>query len=88
MEADGSLKQFTNVAILFKMALLIPPMTSNVKRGFSVMNLICLWLRTSLSKANLDCFILICINGPETFKNSDAKKMVDKNLTHKFQSLV
>ena len=59
MGANGSLKQFTNMATLFKMALLIPPMISNVKCGFSVRNLICLPLRLSPSKANLDCFMKI-----------------------------
>ena len=49
--ADGSLKQFTNKGTLslFKMALLIPPMTSNVERGFSVMNLICFTNKVSVA---------------------------------------
>ncbi|MEM6698815.1 MAG: hypothetical protein AAF599_10495 [Bacteroidota bacterium] len=33
LAADGSLKLFVNMAILFKTALLIPPTTSNVERG-------------------------------------------------------
>ena len=41
------------------------------------MNLICMPLRTSFSQANLDRFMLICINGPDTFENSDVEKMVD-----------
>ena len=47
LAADDSLKQFANIAGLFKMSLLILPTTSNVQRGFSVMNLICTPLRTS-----------------------------------------
>lgn len=35
---------------------------------FSVMRLICLWLRMSLSETNLDSFMRIFINGPDTFK--------------------
>ena len=38
-----------------------------VEHGFSVMTLICTPLRTSLSESNLDRFMCICINGPETF---------------------
>ena len=39
MAADNCLKQFTNMMTLFKMALLIPPTTSIVEHGFSVINL-------------------------------------------------
>ena len=51
------------------------------------MNLICTPLRTSLSESNLDRFMHICINGPETFSESDVEKMVDifkktNNSTH------
>ena len=67
----------TNMATLFKTALLIPPTTSNIECGFSVMYLICSPLRTSFSEANLDHFMRICINGSDTFKNSDMEKMVD-----------
>ena len=77
LAADDSLKQFANIAGLFKMSLLIPPTTSNVQRGFSVMNLICTPLRTSLSESNLDRFMRISINGPETFGETDVEKMVD-----------
>ena len=37
--ANSCLKQFTNMVTLYKMALLIPPTTSNVEHGFSVINL-------------------------------------------------
>ena len=65
------------MAILFKTALLIPSTTSNVERGFSMMNLICMPLRASLSESNLDHFMHICINGPETFSEDEVEKMVD-----------
>ena len=39
IDPNGSLKQFVNMATLFKMALLIPPIISNIEGGFSVMNL-------------------------------------------------
>ena len=77
LASDGSLKQFPNIATLFKTSLLIPPTTSNVERGFLVMNLICTPLRPSLSEFNQDRFMHICINGPETFSESDVEKMVD-----------
>ena len=48
LAADVSLKQFANIAGLFKTSLLIPATTSNVERGISVINLICTPLRTSL----------------------------------------
>ena len=69
MDPNGYLKQCTNMATLLKMALLIPPTASNIENGFSVMNLICSPLRTSFSEANLDRFMQICINGPDTFEN-------------------
>ena len=76
LDADGSLKQFPNI-VTFKTSLLIPPTTSTIERGFSVINLICTPLRTSLSESNLDRFARICINGPEIFSESDVEKMVD-----------
>ena len=41
------------------------------------MNLICTPLRTSLSESNLDRFMRISINGPETFGETDVEKMVE-----------
>ena len=64
LAADGTLTNCSKIAILFKISLLIPPSTSNVERRFSVMNLICTPLRSSLSEDNLDRFMRICINGP------------------------
>ena len=65
-------------ATLSKMTLAVRLTISNVVQScFSASNLICSRLRTSLNEANLDCFIQICINCPETFENSDLEKMVD-----------
>ena len=77
LAADGSLKLYKNIATLFRISLLIPPSTSNVERGFSVMNLLCTPLRSSLSENNLDRFIRICINGPDTFSDAQFEEMVD-----------
>ena len=77
LAAEGSLKQFINIAVLFKTSLLILSTTSNIERGSSVMNLICTPLRTSLSESNLDRFMWISINGPETFGETYIEKIVD-----------
>ena len=34
MHLDGSLALYPNIAKLFKLSLLIPPLTSNIERGF------------------------------------------------------
>ena len=72
---------------LFRLVLLIPPSTSNVKRGFSAMNLLCSPLRTSLNEGSLDRFMRINLNGPAkldddtydrfvtTFKNSGKRRI-------------
>ena len=64
LAADQTLKNYINIAVLFTISLLIPSSTSNVEQGFSVMNLICTPLRSSLSESNLNRFMRICINGP------------------------
>ena len=63
LAADGT--NYSNIAILFKITLLIPLSTSNVERGFSVMNLIQMPPRSPLSEHNLDRFMRICTNGPK-----------------------
>ena len=39
MDPNGFLKQFENMAMFFKTALLLPRTTSNIERDFLVMNL-------------------------------------------------
>ena len=63
LAADGILKNYSNTAVLFNISLLIPSLTSNVEWAFSVMNLICTPLHSSLSDNNLDRFVGIFING-------------------------
>lgn len=62
---------------LFRISLLIPPSTANVERGFSVMNLLCTPLRSSLSENSLDRLMRICINGPETLSEEQLEELVD-----------
>ena len=77
MHLDGSLALYPNIAKLFKLSLLIPPSTSNVERGFSVMNLLCTPLQSLISEHNLDCFVRLCINGPPKFTKAQLNDMVD-----------
>ena len=62
---------------LFKFALLIPPTTSEVERGFSTMNLLVLPLRTPLNDANVDRLMRISIDGPTNFSDNELEQMVD-----------
>ena len=64
LAAAGTLKNYSNMALLVKISLLIPPSTSNVEHRFSVMTLLCTLLRSSLSETNLDQFMKMCLNGP------------------------
>ena len=41
LAVDGMLKNYSNMALLFKISLLIPPSTSKVERRFSKMDLLC-----------------------------------------------
>ena len=77
LAADGTLKNFPNLASLLKISLLVPPSTSNVERGFSVMNLICIPLRSSLSETNLDRFMQICLNGPEKLTDDILEELIE-----------
>ena len=74
LAADGTLTNCSNIAILFKISLLIPPSTSNVERGFSVMNLIHMPPRSSLSEHNLDRFM--CNNGPKKLNNNMLDELI------------
>ena len=77
LAADGTLKNFPNLASLFKISLLIPPSTSNVEHGFSVMNLICTPLRSSLSETNLGRFIRICLNVSEKLTDDILEELIE-----------
>ena len=61
---------------MFKASLLISPSTSNVQQGFSIINLICTSLHSSLSESNLDRFIRIWINGPEKLNDNMLKELI------------
>ena len=75
---SGCLLRYTETMKLFKYALLIPPSTSGVERGFSVMNLLVSPLRTSLNEYNIDRLMRICINGPDRFTEEQLEELVDK----------
>ena len=55
----------------------LPPSMANVERGFSVMNLLCTPLRSSLNENSLDQLMGISINGPETLSEEQLEELVD-----------
>ena len=59
------LMRCTETMKLFQFAQVVPPSTSGVECGFSVMKLIISPLHTSLNQTNIDRFMRKCINGPE-----------------------
>ena len=69
---------FPHTMLLFKLPLLIPPSTSGVERGFSVMNLLVSPLRATLNERNLDRLMRICLNGPDKFSDNELEHLVDK----------
>ena len=91
LAVDGTLKNYSNMALLFKISLLIPPSTSKVERRFSKMDLLCTLLWSSLSETNLDWFMRMCINGHESqtlsvknFWTTSKLYMVTGGLIYKF----
>ena len=77
MGTDGSAQLYKNMFKLFKISLLIPPSTANIERGFSVMNLLCTPIRSSLNDSSIDRLMCICINGPDMLDENDLDKLVD-----------
>ena len=77
MSMDESPKIYKHLMHLYQISLLIPPSTANVERGFSIMNLLCTPLRSSLSETSLDRLMRICINGPETLSEEQLEELVD-----------
>ena len=74
---DGYQRQLPETMKLFKFALLIPPSTATVERGFSMMNLLIFPLRTSLDEKNLDRMLLVCLDGPEKLSEETVEKLID-----------
>ena len=69
----GYQRQFPETMKLFKFALLIPPNTANIERGFSMMNLQISPLRTSLGEKNLNRMMRVCLDGPEKLSGETDK---------------
>ena len=74
---SGCLVRFTETMKLFKFALLVPPSTSGVEHGFSVMKLIISPLCTSLNQTNIDLFMRICSNSHAKLSDDEPAKLVD-----------
>ena len=77
MCSEGSVHNFPNNMKLLKLALLIPPLTSGVERGFSVMNLLVSPLLKSLSENNVDRLMRICLDGPKFLIEEQLEKIID-----------
>ena len=60
-----------------KLALLITPSISGVKRHFSVMNLLVSLLRKSLSENNIVRLMRICLDGPKFMSEEQLEKVID-----------
>src|SRR5581483_7494003 len=56
---------YPNISLLVQIALIIPLSNANVERVFSQQNLIHTKLRNKLSVENLNCHLMILINGPD-----------------------
>ena len=74
---DGYQQQFPETMELFKFAWLIFLSTANVKRGFSMMNLLISPLCTSLGKENLNRIMHMCLDGPEKLSDETAEKLIN-----------
>ena len=77
LRLEGNVDHCNNIMHLFKIALLIPPSTPNVERGFSVMNLLCSPLRSSLSEKSLDRLMRMCLNGPDKLSEYDLEELCE-----------
>ena len=65
-----------NMYKLLLLACLIPASTAGVERGFSLMNLTCNALRSSLNQTNLDYLMRTSLYD-KTFSDDDWEKMID-----------
>ena len=77
MCSEDSVHNSLNNMKLLSLALLIPPSTSGVKCGFSVMNLLVLPLRTSLNKSDIDQLMRICLDGPKFLSEKQLEPIID-----------
>ena len=75
LAADGRLKNYSDMALLFKISLLIPP--SNIQQSFLVINLLCTQLRSSLRETNLDRFMRISINGLKSLTDAQCEELLN-----------
>ena len=62
--------------IIHTLALPIPPSTSGVERGFSIMNLLVSPLHKSL-KNNIDQPMRVCLDGPKSLGEEQLEKIID-----------
>ena len=77
MCSEGSVHNFPNIMKLLRLTLFIPPSTSGVERGFSVMNLLVSPLRKSLNENNIDRLTRICLDGSKFINEEQLQKIID-----------
>ena len=76
MCSEDSVHNSLNNMKLLSLALLIPPSTSGVKCGFSVMNLLVLPF-TSLNKNDIDQLMRICLDGTKFIREKQLETIID-----------
>ena len=62
---------------LLRLALLIPPSTSQVECGFSTISILPPPLRKSLNKNNIDQLMHIYLDGPKFLSQEQLQKIID-----------
>ena len=77
MCSEGSVHNFADKMKLLGLVLIIPPSTSGVEHGFSIMNLFVSPLCKSLSENNIDRLMHICLDGPEFLSKEQLEKIID-----------
>ena len=75
MCSEGSVHNFADKMKLLGLVLIIPPSTSGVEHGFSIMNLFVSPLCKSLSENNIDRLMHICLDGPEFLSKEQLEKI-------------
>ena len=76
MCSEGSVRNFPSNMKLLILALLIPPLTSGVERGFSIMNLLVSPLRKSLNENNIHRLMRICLDEPKFLSEKQLQKII------------
>ena len=77
MCSKGSVHNLVNNMKLLRLALLIPPSTLGIERGFSIINFLVSRFRKTHSENNIDQLMHICLDGPEFLSEEQLEKIID-----------